>query len=523
MKQWMWLLLLLPMVSSADIISPEPRAVSVTIYRASEEGNPDLSNPDVDAEGIALISEARELDFPAGESTIEFVGVAQTIVPQSTRLDSLPGVIVEANFDYKLINPGELISNSIGKSVRLVRTDEDTGKVTEQRAKLVSGPDGVLLDIDGKIEALDCSGAHEKLVFDSVPENLRSRPVLSAKVRVNKAGHYIVRLNYLAMGFDWSANYVARVNSDGHTLDLTGWVTLANKQATSFVNAPVQVIAGNVERDESTKAVELMNVEQEVQCWPIGSFYSQYEEISVTGLRKSVLTQMDRMRAASAPAAAASELEEMVVAKQRDLGDYKLYELPFKTDLSSQQVKQVMMTYKERVPFEKIYTFTVDVRWENDQDDETPSIPAQLMLRMQNKKDHGLGSALPAGRVVVMESSDGQSLASGMDTIKDVAVGLPVDVVVGSVSDVQVSPRVVHEYEKTMGDTDYDFVDMEVTLTNSLAGAVQFELRQDVESGNASITKESKRHIMRKGLPTWVVGIPPRSQRVIKYTLRLPD
>jgi len=513
--------MLLPSLGNAAIVSPKPDAVGVTIYRASEEGNPNLANPYVEAEGVALISEARELELPAGESTVEFVGVAETIVPQSARLDSLPGVIAETNFDYKVISPGELIANSIGKSVRLVRADKDTGKVTEQRAQLISGPDGVLLDIDGKIEALDCSGAAEKLVFDSVPENLRSKPVLSAKVRVNKAGRHVVRLSYLAMGFDWSANYVARINPDGRTLDLTGWVTLANKQDTSFVNAPVQVIAGNIERDASTTAVAAHTEYLASSCWPIGSWNSP---ILPSDIQTMIATPTD----AAAPlmmemkGMSLSRVSEVLIAKQRDLGDYKLYELPFRSDLSSRQVKQVMMTRNARIPFERIYTFTGG-RYSIDDSLGSSSASAQILLRMQNKEDHGLGRPLPAGDIVVMETDGDQAMFVGSNKIKDIAVGLPVDVEIGIAVDVQVSPKLVREYSSKHGRIDYAYSDFEVTLINGLSESVQFEYRQEVDDGDLTVAKESSKHIMHKGLPTWAVKIPPRSQKTIRYTLRRPD
>lgn len=515
-------MMLLPVTGSANIVSPKPDKVGVTIYRASEEGNPDLTNPETEAEGIALVSELRELDLPAGESVIEFIGVAGTIVPESARLDSIPGVIVETNFDYKLTSPGELISNSIGQLVTLVRTDEHTGKITEQRARLVSGPEGVVLDINGKLEALDCSGVHEKLVFDSLPEGLRAKPVLSAKVRVNKAGHHLVRLSYLAMGFDWSANYVARIQPDGHSLNLTGWVTLANKQDTGFINATVQVIAGNIQRDESTMAQPIEPKEVGSNCWPIGVFYKRdsLEDIVVTGRRASVLNSMDKMfRANEAPAAAAMDALEEIVTKQRDLGDYKLYELPYKSDLSSRQVKQVMMTSNTKVPFEKIYSNTLGPG-SMDSEEESPTIPANIIIRMQNKEERGLGKALPAGNVVVMEPNGDRQLVVGMNKIKDVPVGLPVDVEIGSASDVVLVPKLIREYKKTDKGIGYEYADLEVTLVNGQRESIKFEFRLDTASQETSIVHESVRHVMQKGMPTWPMVIPANSQRVIKLTMR---
>ncbi len=60
------------------------------------------------------------------------------------------------------------------------------------------------------------------------------------------AGRYTVKLSYIAADMNWSADYVARVNADGKTLDLTGWITLVNATDTSFANAPTEVVAGHL-------------------------------------------------------------------------------------------------------------------------------------------------------------------------------------------------------------------------------------------------------------------------------------
>ena len=60
-------------------------------------------------------------------------------------------------------------------------------------------------------------------MFEQIPEGLSDKPTLSLKTEVPKAGRYKVRLSYLATGFNWSADYVAKPRPDGKTLDLEGW------------------------------------------------------------------------------------------------------------------------------------------------------------------------------------------------------------------------------------------------------------------------------------------------------------
>jgi hypothetical protein len=105
------------------------------------------------------------------------------MIPQTAAVTGLDGAVAEQNYDYDLLTPGSLAARSVGETVRLVRTNPATGARTEERAVIRSAPEGVVLDVNGRIEALDCSGLPEKLVFDRLPEDLADRPTLSVRTR----------------------------------------------------------------------------------------------------------------------------------------------------------------------------------------------------------------------------------------------------------------------------------------------------------------------------------------------------
>src|SRR5262249_38289854 len=134
-------------------------------------------------------------------------------------------------------------------------------------------PDGVVLDVDGKTEALNCSGLDEKLVFQRLPPGLADEPRLSMTILAANAGKYTVQLSYLSRGIDWSADYDACIVPDDCTLGITCWLTLVNSAGTTFANSPAEVVAGNLERDEEeTQPPGPTTVTESSSCWPIGSF-----------------------------------------------------------------------------------------------------------------------------------------------------------------------------------------------------------------------------------------------------------
>lgn len=513
MRALLLLLALSPLVGRAQVVSSAPESVDVTIYRGGPISTEDLNDAS-DIRGIGMITETRVLDLPAGVSTVKFLGVAATIVPQSAKFESMPGQIVETNFDYSLIAPGELLARSIDKPVTLVRT-EKTGKVVEQKAIVRSGPDGVVLEIDGKLEALHCGGLRERIVFDRVPPELTDKPTLLATVRTSQSGSYRVRLSYLALGFNWSADYVARVKPNGKTLDLSGWITLANRQTTSFINAPVQVIAGNVSViEDETVPPEINTPEVAASCWPMPVFNAYDEETRGKVFAKRV--------ALGAPAESA--FEEVVVtgsfiAQQRELGDYKLYELPEPTTVAAQQIKQVLMLDQKDVPFERIYRYVIQSDTLENESEAGPQ-RAFVTLRMQNKRAAGLGKPLPAGTVSVLEPTSKERLVlTGEQKLNDVPIGLPVEIELGQAMDMWVRPRVVRQYERGLLRSKKPAADIEVEIQNDKSVPIKFELFERLAEPGLKIAAESHRHTLNKGMPMWTLTLKAHEQATLRYTV----
>ncbi|MGD0867451.1 MAG: hypothetical protein ABSA49_18065, partial [Rhizomicrobium sp.] len=196
----------------AASISERPNKVTLTIYQPETMNTVDITNP-ADAEyyrreGIAFITESRSMDLPAGPVQIEFRGVMSTIVPQTAEITGLPSGV--------------------------------------QSAIVRAAPSGVVLEINGKFEALHCSGLPERLIFEKVPDGLRDTPTLSVRAVMSRAGHYTLTLSYIATGLFWSADYNAHVRPDGRSLDLNGWITLTNLSDSNYRRVPVEFVAGRV-------------------------------------------------------------------------------------------------------------------------------------------------------------------------------------------------------------------------------------------------------------------------------------
>ena len=517
--------------AQVESLSARPDTATVVIYRDQPVNTVELmaqsrqSWSRLDQQGLALIVETRTVDLPAGEGIIRFRGVATGIVPQSAVLEGLPAHVVERNTDFDLLSPASLMEKSVGEVVRVVRTNPATGEQVEKAAVIRAGAQGAVLEIDGRFEALDCSGLTERVIFDRVPEGLGDQPVLSVRTRAERAGRYTVTLAYLATGLQWSADYVARLNPDGRTLDLTGWLTLANFGGTGFPDAPVQVVAGTLRKDEGTVPVEPVVRYQQTGCWPQGT--------TTLGSGLAPTYREDRMEYGApppAPMAMRASAEEIVVtgnrvarskmAEQGEMGDYKIYTLPERTTVAARQTKQVRFMEREGVAYDRVYRAWVGAA------DTNEAQPSEIQLRLRNEARAGLGLALPGGTVAVMQPDGlGGVLLAGEDRFEDKGVGLPVRLTFGQSPDVRVATRRVKTSKTTSGDITTERSDVEITVTNARGEPVSVELVSPAANrrGFRILNQSIRSRVDDTGFPVWSLTAPANGAATLRVSWQTTD
>ena len=484
-------------------VSPAPDRVAVTVYRdtSRSDGPLDLNW----LEGYALISETRTVTIPAGASEIRFEGVAGGILPQSAIVTGLPDGIVERNRDAYLLSPGTLYDRSLGRRVQLRRTSRATGQVREQDAVIRSSLDGgVVVETAEGIESLRCTGLPETLVYPSVPADLAARPTLSVRTRASQTVTATVTLSYLATGFDWEAFYIATLAPDGDSAELFGWLTLANGDETSFVNASTQAVAGRLEREE-TRAPEIESAPLRLECWPAG-ITSDPE-----GDDLNSLPQLLAPPPPPPPPASAASSEEFVVvtgsriplqAEQENLGDVKLYRIPEPVTLAARSQKQVAMIQRPRVAVRMVY------RHRFPGVAEFTTEPARRILVTRNRGEEGLGLPLPAGRLALFTIYEGRPILLGEGHVGDRAVGEDVEVELGRASGVT---AVVRRTATTASDGSGDY---EVVVTNDMPAAVRYE----AEIADRGLRLRSRTRLTsRNGRRLWQVNVPANGTATLRY------
>ncbi|MGJ3647792.1 DUF4139 domain-containing protein [Sphingomonas sp. GlSt437] len=420
------------------------------------------------SDGTALVQDTRQIALPGGVSRQEFKDVSSQIRPETVRLSAAGTTIIEQNYDYDLLSPRALMEKAVGQTITLVRTNPGTGAETRVPAKVLASNDGVVLQVGDHIEVLRDDGLPVRVLFASLPPNLRARPTLSVTLHTKSGGPRPVTLSYLTNGMSWSADYVALFDEAKQAIDVQGWVTLRNNGNTPFVDADTVLVAGNPGgRSNGGRGI-------------------------APGTRAGTET-----------------------ASRGRLGDYYLYPIEHRTTIAANQQKQVSFLSVGGVPAHRGYEFRNG--WLETLDDPQS---AATVISFSSSAKGGLGDALPAGTVrIYLRDAKGQPQFIGENAISHTPMGSTLAIKTGDAFDVKVKPVVT---ERTRLGSDHWRTVMTYTLTNARPDAVTVDV---VQSGldwgfeDTRITQESLGHERRSSNEAvWHVPVPANGAATLNVT-----
>jgi hypothetical protein len=427
---------------------------------------------------LALIHDQRQVDLKAGLNELAFIDVSADIRPQTAQITVEGGglTVTEQNFDFDLLTPQKLLEKSVGGAIRVIRTNPATGADSSEEAKVLSVSEGLaVLQIGDRIE----TAVPGRLVFSAVPPNLRVRPTLVAKALSDKAGPTTVTLSYLSRGLSWQADYAASLSADETTIDLNGLVTLTNQSGIAYVDAELELVAGDVNQvmDKLT--------------------YEKFANIDI------------ETAAGPGPMAEAPSFE------------YHLYRLDTPVTIQQNQTKQVAMMAASGVPVAKQYWIINAAEIWNSYSHDTSEdvrINATVKLKFINDEKSRLGMPLPEGVVRVYKSnSRGKAVFVGEDSIDHTPKNDEAILTLGQAFDI--TARVKQTDYQRMSEQVYEN-EYEIEIKNAKKEAVTVDLREHM-SGTWKILTESQEH-RKLGANTvgWLVDVPAEGSTKLSYRAR---
>lgn len=425
-------------------------------------------------EDLALVKERRKVTLPAGLSRLSLREVSGQMRPETALLKAVSGhpvTLVEQNFDFDLLTPGKLLEKYVGREVTVIRSHPTTGEETREKATVLSANNGTVLRFADRIE----TGAPGRIVFDTVPANLRDRPTLSVLLDA-AGGPQSLELSYLTGGLAWKADYVANLSPDSRQMDLSGWVTLTNRSGAGYDNASLQLVAGTVNRVRQSS----------------GDAYA--------------------IRALAAPSP-----RRMEVA-QESLMDYHLYTFDRPTSIADNQTKQLALLSASSIPVRKSYLLAGGEWYFRDRISQvSQKLKPAVFVEFDNKGGQ-LGKPLPAGVVrVYAKDSKGAAQFVGEDRIEHTAKNEKVKLKLGEAFDVT-AERKQTAYRKVANDVAES--SHRIDLRNAKDEPVTVRI-QETLPGDWEMVSESQKHSKESALiAAWDVNVPANGAAVLEYTVR---
>ncbi|MBA3695210.1 MAG: DUF4139 domain-containing protein [Methylotenera sp.] len=430
---------------------------------------------------LALVKDQRKIKLLTGVSTLAIRDVSAQMRAETAFLRSLtsPGSLttLEQYFDYDLLTPEKLLEKYVGKTVSIVKTHPTTGEEKIEQATVLSVNNGVVLKIGNHIE----TGIPGRIVYNDIPANLRDRPTLVTQINNKVASEQTVELSYLTGGVAWKADYVAELSPKEDSVDLSGWITLTNTSGTSYNNAKLQLVAGDVNRVQEN--------------YPRAMSLRKNQELMVAD--------------ASAPMAEESLLE------------YHLYSLDRPTTIAENQTKQVALLSANGVPARKELVLRgADYYYQSQQGDLGTKIKVGVFVEFDNKEVSKLGMPLPKGIMrVYKKDALGNAQFVGEDNIDHTPNNEVVRLKLGESFDVtadkkQTNFKVLPRPSK--GNSAFESA-YEITLKNAKKEKVIVTVQEPI-NGDWIILSENRAHKkVNSALAVWKVEIPAEGSATLIY------
>ncbi len=444
----------------------DQQSVAVTIYNGD----------------LALVKDTRKVKLKSGLNALALRDVSARISPETALLRSINApdslTVLEQNFDFDLLTPEKLLEKYVGKTVGLVKTHPTTGAETVEQATVLSANHGVVLKVGNRIET---GVSTNRIVYNDVPANLRDRPTLVTQFNNKGANDQTVELSYLTGGLAWKADYVAELNDKENQLDLSGWVTLTNTSGTTYRNAKLQLVAGDVNRVQQSPRAMAMQ------------------------MRKNDMM----MAEAAAPMAEESLLE------------YHLYTLDRPTSINDNQTKQVALLSASNVPVKKeLVLIGADYYYQSQYGEIGSKMKVGVFIEFDNKETSKLGMPLPKGILrVYKKDSKGNAQFVGEDNIDHTPKNETVRLKLGEAFDVtadkkQTDFKVLPKPSKTNQLYESAF---ELTLKNAKKEKVIVTVQEPI-SGDWKVLSESHPHTKANShLAVWKIEIPAEGKTTLTY------
>ena len=384
----------------------------------------DFSNTQVTIynKNLGLVCQEKSFILNKGNNTVRIQGVSRQVQPATVKL-RFPKIegryqVREQNFLYDLVSASKVFSKYIGEKIdlRLKSGEVISGTLMKQEGgKVIMGLPNDAVRILNENSIVDYE-------FPALPGGLILKPTLEWDVASDFKGKTDAQLSYLTGGMSWNAEYILLMNKNEKDFELNSWISLDNHAGTTFEDAKVKLIAGDIHRAAKSRGESAMIA------------YARADNVAV---------------------------------ETREIADYYLYELPRPVTLRDNEMKQVSLFDEIAGSGQKIY------RFENRLSNEgTRSL--EVLFKIANTAENNMGFAIPGGVVRVFQKDTDESLQFiGEDRIDHTSKKDTLKLTIGKAFDVKGKRQII---EKDRSVKNSETVTVRIKITNRKSNPVSVEV-----------------------------------------------
>ena len=432
----------------------DQKSVAVTVYNSN----------------LGVVKDLRTINIKSGTSQIAVTDVAQFIDPTSVHI-SLNGEVIEQNYQYDLVSLDKILQKYIDKEIQLIG---ENSELIEGRLLSAFAGQIVLEKKEGGLLMLPNLSKY-RFSVGALPEGLITKPTLLWTVNSPATGKQDVEISYQTSGMNWHAEYVAVLNSDDTKLDLNSWVSVENKSGTTYKNAVLKLVAGDINL---------------VKEQPMYDYRVQEMMVKSEGISQPQF-------------------------QEKEFFEYHIYNLQRPTTLANNETKQISLFESPGVKAVKKYFYKSGQYGYYGNSSQTGKV--SVVVEFENKEENNMGVPMPKGKVR-MYKSDGSTLEFvGEDLIDHTPRNENVRLKIGEAFDVVVED--VQTENKKITDRVWEQA-YEVKFKNRKKESITVEVERFLgvnwEILNSSLAYEKKdaQNIIFK------VPVPEDGETVLKYRVR---
>jgi len=454
-------------------------SADVPIYKSTPQSQSELKLT-VYNNNMGMVKDTRTVSLPVGKCELRFTGIASGIMPVTVQAKSLtyPGKfrVLEQNYEYDLMSAERLLDKYVGKRIKIIEQNKFKDRENVLEATLLSNNKGQIYRINGEIYL----GHDGYKVLPEIPGNLIAKPTLMWLCESVTNKPHEIEVSYLTNDISWKADYIVSLNKDESNANVSAWITLDNKSGTTYRNAELQLVAGDVNMVKKRKYAKPQYA------------YKAYE-----------------VAAYSAPQ-----------FKEKSFFEYHIYHMQRRTTVKDRQAKQIKLFDADGVKIKKeLIVNASNSYFTRRYPGKKQKQPVNVYVSFRNSAPNRLGIPFPAGIMrMYKEDTDGGLQFIGENEIKHTPQDETVKIKIGKAFDV-IAQRIQTDYEKLMRNL-YES-EWEITIRNHKRKAITVSLVEPLHGNWKVISTNTPYKKIDAFTIRFNLSIPMDGTAQVKYRVRV--